>query len=861
MQHICPSLHFTRVITVNTYALNKKMSRFFPSFRFGFFVLFFSREARFVLLVSRLRASPRVDRARARGLPKRLGTLASSFATVQGSVSRVSISRNDDNESRSTILFSQRRYFQTLAKNQSPGRRHASVSAELHETWERLWFSMLAFVSLDRVACIVSASRFGSTLGTCAAQRRSNARLFPRVLARFFDFARTRLQYTRLTSNLCLVTFSKHQPLAQDATLRRITVSNDDGDVYVESSGDGSEIVLKTEKVRVTDGDVYFGSSTVGLSAQIDALKTQDDALNERIDTLNDTQVELRDDLDTLETSTSGRLVTIDTTLTSLASTDTSLSATDASLSSRIDALNATDAQLKATDETLATRITSLNATDTALKGVDDDLSSRIDALRDIYVNELNVTDKQLIVTDATLGSRIDDLNATQYELKIADAALSSRIATLEAAHTEYERIDDEVASLIDALNATDATMQATDASLSDRIDALNATTQALSSVDASLSAQIAALIPPKCTSPGGIKLRYDGENWNCTCASGWSGTTCETPPSRNAKLVSDAGTPEGHFGESVSISGDYVVVGAPYDESTQGSAYVFSFSTTSWYEQQKLTASDGGTFDTFGSATSIFDDHLVIGAPWQDSFKGGAYVFVRNGASWSEQQKLTASDGEENDVFGRSVSIYGDYIVVGAYGDDDNGSGSGSAYVFVRNGASWSEQQKLTASDGKDNEFFGSSVSISDGFVIVGAPGLSNANPDVVGVIVSCYTGAAYVYARSGETWTAEQKLVASDGASCDVFGRSVSISGEYAIIGAFYDDDDGSASGSAYIFVKNETSWKEWQKLTAADGLSKDFFGTAVSIHGSHAVVGAYGDNGIGNEDGSAYVFTVAD
>ena len=105
--------------------------------------------------------------------------------------------------------------------------------------------------------------------------------------------------------------------MAQDENLRRITVSNDDGDVYVESSGDGSEIVLKTEKVRV-DGDVYCGTSNVGLSAQIDALKTKDDALDERIDTLNDTQVELRYDLDTLETSTSGRLSTIDTTLTSL---------------------------------------------------------------------------------------------------------------------------------------------------------------------------------------------------------------------------------------------------------------------------------------------------------------------------------------------------------------------------------------------------------------------------------------------------------------------------------------------------------------------------------------------------------------
>jgi len=338
--------------------------------------------------------------------------------------------------------------------------------------------------------------------------------------------------------------------VAQDATLRRITVSNDGGDVYVESSGDGSEVVLKTEKVRVTDGDVYVGTSNVGLSAQIDALKTKDDVLGERIDTLNDTQIEIRGDLDALETSTSGRLSNIDTTLASLSSTDASLSATDVSLSSRIDELNATDAQLKATDETLQTHIATLNATDAALKGVDDDLSSRIDALRDIYVNELNVTDKQLIVTDATLGSRIDSLNATHNELKSADAGLLSRIDALETAHTDYDRIDDEVASLIASLNATDATMQLEDSLLSDRVDELNATNQALSAVDASLSAQIIAMTPPKCISPGGLKLRYDGERWNCTCADGWTGATCETQPSPDTSpLACDASLPPNNGG------------------------------------------------------------------------------------------------------------------------------------------------------------------------------------------------------------------------------------------------------------------------------------------------------------------------
>ena len=334
--------------------------------------------------------------------------------------------------------------------------------------------------------------------------------------------------------------------MAQDATLRRITVSNDDGDVYVESSGDGSEIVLKTEKVRVTDGDVYVGTSNVGLSAQIDALKTKDDVLGERIDTLNDTQIEIRGDLDALETSTSGRLTSIDTTLTSLLSTDASLSATDASLSNRIDALNTTDAQLKSTDETLKTHISSLNVTDAELKGVDDGLSSRIDALRDIYVNELNVTDKQLIVTDAKLGSRIDALNATQYELKGFDAGLSSRIDILESAHVEYDRIDDKVASLIASLNASDDKFRVTDKKIEGHILTLNSTDQELAFKDEELTERIDSLNasqlphPPTCGYPGGDKLQYNGTHWHCVCTRWWSGPQCDVPPmwSWNQKLL-----------------------------------------------------------------------------------------------------------------------------------------------------------------------------------------------------------------------------------------------------------------------------------------------------------------------------------
>ena len=197
------------------------------------------------------------------------------------------------------------------------------------------------------------------------------------------------------------------------------------------------------------------------------------------------------------------------------------------------------------------------------------------------------------------------------------------------------------------------------------------------------------------------------------------------------------------------------------------------------WSEQQKLTASDGASSDFFGSSVSISGDTAVIGASPSDS----AYVYVRSNGVWSEQQKLTASDGEGNDEFGYSVSISGDTAVIGAWRSD-------SAYVYVRSNGVWTEQQKLTTSD--PVEYFGESVSISGDAAVIGASG-----DDVNG----SDSGSAYVYVRSNGVWTEQQKLTAGDGAANDLFGESVSISGNIAVIGAYQDDDNGSNSGSAYV------------------------------------------------------------
>jgi len=323
---------------------------------------------------------------------------------------------------------------------------------------------------------------------------------------------------------------------------------------------------------------------------------------------------------------------------------------------------------------------------------------------------------------------------------------------------------------------------------------------------------------------------------------------------SQQQKLTAPDGAAGDLFGYSVSISGDYAIVGAFYDDdkgSNSGSSYIFKRDGTGWSQQTKLLASDGAANDHFGESVSISGDYAIVGAEGDDdkgSNSGSAYIFKRDGTGWSQQQKLTASDGAAGDFFGASVSISGDLAIVGAVWDDDKGANSGSAYIFRWDGTSWSQQQKLLPSDGAAEDWFGSSVSISGDLAIVGAE-----SDDDKG----SYSGSAYIFRWDGTAWVQQQKLTASDGATYDNFGYSVSISGDLAIVGAHGDDDKGDFSGSAYIFKRNGTSWSQQQKLTASDGAAGDFFGDSVSISGDYATVGAVWDDDKGSDSGSAYVF----
>ncbi|RME26410.1 MAG: hypothetical protein D6806_06325, partial [Deltaproteobacteria bacterium] len=326
------------------------------------------------------------------------------------------------------------------------------------------------------------------------------------------------------------------------------------------------------------------------------------------------------------------------------------------------------------------------------------------------------------------------------------------------------------------------------------------------------------------------------------------------------AKLMPFHGTDFDLFGSSVSVDGNYAVVGSTWanvgSNSNQGLAQIFHLTNGNWEPEAVLTAPDGGANDNFGHSVAISGDTVVVGAPFNTSpsipSQGAAYVFVRNGKVWSLQAKLTVPGGSPDERLGWSVSISADTVVVGAYLDDiGTNTDQGSAYVFVRNGTSWSQQAKLLASDGASGDKFGSSVSISGDTIVVGS------YQDDIGTNTD--QGSAYVFVRNGTGWIEKAKLVAPDGATSDAFGASVAVSGQTVAVGAHTDDiASNQDQGSVYVFVGTSTGWNLQAKLVAADGGQSTYFGKSVHLEGDTLAVGTPGDNAVSNSgQGSVYTF----
>jgi hypothetical protein len=333
--------------------------------------------------------------------------------------------------------------------------------------------------------------------------------------------------------------------------------------------------------------------------------------------------------------------------------------------------------------------------------------------------------------------------------------------------------------------------------------------------------------------------FRFDGSDWV-----------------QEAKLLADDGVAEDCFGYSAAMSGDVAAIGAVDDDdhgASSGSVYVFRFDGSDWVQEAKLLARDGAEGDWFGCSVAISGDVAVIGAFRNDDSgtdSGSAYVYRYDGSSWVDETKLLPADGVDFGCFGFSVAVSGDAALIGAPEDDDNGYRSGSVYVFRYDGSHWNFEAKLLPDDGVAFDRFGCVVSGCGDAALIGVP-----EDDDNGT----GSGSAYVFRYDGVDWFQEAKLLPSDGATYEYFGYAVGIAGDTAVVSARHDQDNGQQSGSAYVFRFNGLSWIEEVKLLASDGQPDDNFGYSAAISGDIAVFGVPYDDDNGDYSGSAYVFDV--
>ena len=354
------------------------------------------------------------------------------------------------------------------------------------------------------------------------------------------------------------------------------------------------------------------------------------------------------------------------------------------------------------------------------------------------------------------------------------------------------------------------------------------------------------------------------------------------------ATQVKLVGTNTVEFGQAVALSGDYAIVGARQPSATSltspGAAHIFKKNGASWTQQATLLPiTPPESSDDFGTAVAIDGDYAIVGASWHaPNAEGRAYVYHRTGSTWSQEIVLAPGDPVAFGSFGSSVGLSADWAIVGsdhgAYVFQRTGSawaeqsklmpGGGAqvalsgqtavidgpqstALVFQRLGTTWQQQAVLAANDAIQFNLFGGSLAISGDRIIVGAVHAQQSGSD--------YSGAAYVFARSGSAWVQEAKLQSAANIQLgpDSFGASVAISGDYAVVGDPADDDGAPGAGAAYVYRRQGSAWPLVEKITASDAAFLDALGRAVAIDGSslnaQAIVGASAKS-----SGAAYVLS---
>lgn len=289
-------------------------------------------------------------------------------------------------------------------------------------------------------------------------------------------------------------------------------------------------------------------------------------------------------------------------------------------------------------------------------------------------------------------------------------------------------------------------------------------------------------------------------------------------------------------FGAQVAIHNGYAVVGNPLVNSLKGAAYVFRRSGANWIQEATLQGSDTTWFDFFGTSVAIHNDRIIVGAVKDQVRPGAAYVFKRNGTTWTQEAKLVSGGTEELSFFGQHVAIDGTYVLVSDPYDDESAPDGGAVFVFRRNGTTWVQQDKLMKSNPDATDQLGRGVGISGEFVVVGVP-FENDTPS------GDFQGAAYIFRRNDngtpsnlgdDFWTQMQRLTANDAELSDGFAKCVAINGNVVAVGAEF-------KNAAYVFRFNGANWGQEAKLVPNDPVSGGEFGISVAIEGNQVVVGA--------------------
>lgn len=340
---------------------------------------------------------------------------------------------------------------------------------------------------------------------------------------------------------------------------------------------------------------------------------------------------------------------------------------------------------------------------------------------------------------------------------------------------------------------------------------------------------------------------------WLCCCSLVLSGQVY----AQQHKLLAHDGKAGDQFGFSVALDGTTALVGAHQTDVNSlpeaGAAYVFSLGATGWQQQATLFASPANAGDTFGGNVALKNHHAMLGAIKRDDKgedAGAVFAFSRSAGSWSQQQILTARDGKAGDAFGQSIALTERFMVIGAPHSDAPQQDSGSAYVYVLDSDKWRFHSKLTANDGAEGDLFGISVAIDGTTILVGAD-LNDERAEKA--------GAVYVYEFDGIQWQQQAKLMAEDGATADIFGVRVALAGDAALISARRADVGGAGkdAGAAYIFSRSKGQWTQSQKLVAPDGKADDRFARGVALNNDTALISAMQHDVSGNNAGALYVF----